>query len=287
MVSNEPIGESLKQAREAQGLTIDAVSAELRIGAHCLQALEDERFDELGARVFAKGYLKQYGSRLGLNVDDLGSRFDAAVGGIAAEIAPSKTITLRDERLITVWLAAAISLVVVAAILSVWWWLGSDSFPDAELAAAPQAAAPDVVAPGPEPELTREPEPEVDTEPEPLPVPVQELVAPAVVVPEVVAEVDEAATAVNAVPPVRQLIVRFQQDSWAEISDSANERLFYDLGRAGSTASVPADRVLRFFFGNVRGIELELEGEAVPLPAGSIRGDLGQFTLDFSADSAQ
>jgi cytoskeleton protein RodZ len=64
-------GGRLRQAREAQGLQLEEVANELRVSAGALAALEDNRFEALGAAVFAKGYLKQYGARLGLDSREL------------------------------------------------------------------------------------------------------------------------------------------------------------------------------------------------------------------------
>ncbi len=61
------IGEKLRSAREAQGKTIQEASAATRIKPSYLEALEAERFDELGGNVYAKGFLRSYASYLDLD----------------------------------------------------------------------------------------------------------------------------------------------------------------------------------------------------------------------------
>jgi hypothetical protein len=61
------IGQSLREARLAQGLTLKAVEASTRIRAHYLQALEDERYDELPGEAYAMGFLRTYADHLGLD----------------------------------------------------------------------------------------------------------------------------------------------------------------------------------------------------------------------------
>jgi cytoskeleton protein RodZ len=121
------LGARLKAARESQKLSLADVAAELRIGAESLAALEDDRFEAIGAPVFAKGYLKQYGARLGLDVAQLVAEFDASPASSRVVIAPSRAIKLRDEQQITVWIVAGLALALVVVFLLVWW-LGLPEF---------------------------------------------------------------------------------------------------------------------------------------------------------------
>jgi cytoskeletal protein RodZ len=61
------IGESLRSAREAQGKSIEEASAATRIRSSYLQALEAERFGELGGAVYVKGFIRSYAGYLGLD----------------------------------------------------------------------------------------------------------------------------------------------------------------------------------------------------------------------------
>ncbi len=101
------VGARLRSAREAQELSLEDVAADLRISAPALAALEQDRFESLGPPVFAKGYLKQYGARLGLDVAELVAAYERAAGKPKIDIAPSKSIRLRDERQITLWVVAS------------------------------------------------------------------------------------------------------------------------------------------------------------------------------------
>lgn len=121
--TSEPdLGKVLKDAREARGLSVEEIATELRIEARMLHALEACRFDELGAPVFAKGYLKQYGGRLGLDYRDLLSEYYRVVGSTEVQIAPSPVIKLRDERQIVVWVVAALAIALLIGFLAYWWF---------------------------------------------------------------------------------------------------------------------------------------------------------------------
>ena len=292
------LGSQLKSAREAQELSLEEIAAELRIGADQLSALESCRFDELGAPVFGKGYLKQYGARLGLNVAELVAEYEQSVAHQSVEISPSQTITLRDERQITVWIGSGVALLLMAATLWVWWWLGSDSEALPQPENPISETVPPLAAPQVEPEslpvFALEPESEPEPEPDPELAPALESVAtlePESTLepepqPELVAETLTAAVP-EAVPiDGPQLDILFVGDSWTEITSATGERLFYDLGREGSLASVPADRGLNMFFGNAAGVELSVEGQPIPIPAAFRRGNLAQFNLDALVDLA-
>jgi cytoskeleton protein RodZ len=115
------IGETLRAARNAQSLTLEQVATELRIELPQLEALENDRFERIGVPVFVKGYLRQYGMRLGLDPRELLLQYYQQNSLKEVQVQPSKTIKLRDERQITVWVIAALAILVVIAGLAAWW----------------------------------------------------------------------------------------------------------------------------------------------------------------------
>ena len=279
----ENLGVKLRNARQAQDLSLDEVAAELRIEADNLRALEECRFDALGAPVFAKGYLKQYGARLGLDAQALANEFEQIAGRSRINIEPSRTIRLRDERQITIWIVAAAILVAVIAGLA-YWWLGQV---DGEAPALSGLVDdPAVITPDVQPAVVRETEPAVVRETQPAADPGAAPVTPPAA--ETVADdpaPSVASTAATTEPGAgtdagAMLEIVFVEDSWTEISSLDGERLYYDLGRAGTRALLPVDRGLSLFFGNGAGIELRLNDEPLAIPATARRGDFAEFDLD-------
>jgi len=67
----QTIGQKLKQAREAQHLTIDKASEATRIRMPYLQALEADDLSVLPSPVQARGFLRNYAEYLGLNFEQL------------------------------------------------------------------------------------------------------------------------------------------------------------------------------------------------------------------------
>lgn len=86
------IGAKLREAREARGLSFDAVAAELRIRPVILAAMEREDYAALPERVYLLGLLRTYARHLGLDP----AAASAAWGGeISASAANESTIATR------------------------------------------------------------------------------------------------------------------------------------------------------------------------------------------------
>lgn len=117
----QSLGDMLRGARAAQELSLEEVAAELRMEEGMLRALEEHRFEALGAPVFAKGYLKQYAQRLGLSTDDVLAEYYRIAEPRDVRIEPSRVIKLRDERQITIWIVAVLLLAVLSGLLYLWW----------------------------------------------------------------------------------------------------------------------------------------------------------------------
>lgn len=63
------IGQTLRDARERLGLTLEEAERATRIRTHHLQALEQDAWDSLPSPVQARGFLRNYADFLGLNAE--------------------------------------------------------------------------------------------------------------------------------------------------------------------------------------------------------------------------
>ena len=86
------VGETLRAARNAQSLTLEQIATELRIELPQLEALENDRFERIGVPVFVKGYLRQYGMRLGVDPRELLMQYYQQNSLKEVQVQPSKTI---------------------------------------------------------------------------------------------------------------------------------------------------------------------------------------------------
>ncbi len=119
------IGEKLRSAREAQGKTIQEASAATRIKPSYLEALEAERFKELGGNVYAKGFIRSYAGYLGLDPATLLDEYRASERPEVPvfERAPRALTGLgleRSRRAPSSWLVVAIVFVSIVLVASLW-----------------------------------------------------------------------------------------------------------------------------------------------------------------------
>lgn len=277
------VGRLLTEARESLQLSVEQIAAELRMEPRLLRALEEDRLTELGAPVFAKGYLKQYGQRLGLKYEDLLSRYYDQVEPQDVPITPSRSIKLRDERQITMWLVSALALALLAVLLFLWWVSEPNVralIGDApSLDSSPSAAA----APGPIP-----PPATGTSVPEPQPAAqVSEPQAPAAAAADAKPESRPAADARRAPPPAAppaapgllRIELSFDDDCWTEVTAAGGDRLYYGLAHAGERTHLAADTPVSVLLGNADAVHLLVDGQERPVPQRGRQGKLARFTL--------
>jgi cytoskeleton protein RodZ len=287
------VGQTLREARVAKDLTVDQIATELRIEARQLAALEDNRFEQIGPVVFIKGYIRQYGQRLGLDPRVLMDIYGRQTNIEEVQVRPSKPIKLRDERQITVWIVAVLVLLLIAVGLGVWWLNGGgfEFKPASRGALSPAASA------GPAPAVAAEPAP---AEPTPAavetasaqpandtaaaPAEVERPRAPAATPPPAAAA--SGATTVVATSggvsrgatPV-SLDLTFDSESWAEITDARGQRLFFELGTTGRHTVLRGEPPVSVTFGNGDAVRLIVDGERYPIPTQGRQGKLVRFTI--------
>ena len=71
MGDNAGFGEQLKTRREEKGVTLDEVAQRLRIRRQFLQAMEEERLDDLPGETYFRGFLRSYAEFLDLDGEAL------------------------------------------------------------------------------------------------------------------------------------------------------------------------------------------------------------------------
>ncbi len=62
-------GENLRREREKRNITLDQISQSTKIGTRMLQALEEDKFNQLPGGIFNKGFVRAYARCVGLDED--------------------------------------------------------------------------------------------------------------------------------------------------------------------------------------------------------------------------
>jgi cytoskeleton protein RodZ len=71
----ESLGEYLKQERELRQISLEEVAEGTKIAIYRLRAMEADRWEDLPAEVFVKGFIKSYAEFIGLVPEDVILRY--------------------------------------------------------------------------------------------------------------------------------------------------------------------------------------------------------------------
>src|SRR6187431_914523 len=270
------IGERLRAGRERAGLSVAAAAEKLHLDIKVIEALEADRFSELGASVYVRGHLRRYADFVGEPGIEMVSSYSARE---AKPPPPDLTQVPHAERradprrLINPLVGLGCALVLA---LAIWWVLAGSragsSAPSADAASTDAAAATPVVqAPAPAAQA-----------------PVQVASTPVNSMPAATPKTTPAATTPAPAPveerPARPTTLRLElsNESWVEVYDSRGERLFYDVASAGSVQSIEGRPPLRVVLGNAAAVAVQVDGQSREIPANAVNGEGARFVVNRS-----
>lgn len=79
------IGDKLRQAREAQAITLHDIADKTNISVRFLDALEKGQVEKLPGGIFTRGFVRSYASQVGIDPDDAVRQYVAAHPGIGTD----------------------------------------------------------------------------------------------------------------------------------------------------------------------------------------------------------
>ena len=148
------VGERLRVAREAKGLTLEDVAAQTRIPRRHLESLETGDWERLPAPTYTTGFAKSYASAVGLDRAEIADQLRVEMGGVRPASQTSEVFEPADPaRTMPKWLVFG-AIAAVLVLVLVMSWLNERSFEDPEAAANESIAAdaaPEEEAPAPVP----------------------------------------------------------------------------------------------------------------------------------------
>ena len=147
------VGERLREAREAKGLSVEDIAAQTRIPTRHLLSLETGDWAKLPAATYSIGFAKNYAGALGLDRNEIGEQLRAEMGGYNAAAPNTEVYEAVDPaRTMPKGLVfATLGLLLLAVV--VFTWLNNRSIaPDEQVAEAANVAGPvaNEVAPAPQ-----------------------------------------------------------------------------------------------------------------------------------------
>jgi cytoskeletal protein RodZ len=297
-----PIGDTLRRERLRRNLELPQIAQELKISTRFLKAIEEEKFDQLPATVFAKNFVRQYATLLELDGEDLALQAQRLLEtrSVAPEFPPVRRpdvpeLPMDNEKPWEAssagrgsgssWITAAALFVAAMLVCSAayWWWerphqqvVAHVVEPPAVKVAQPPASQPVAAAPVgsglPSASAPLSETPLQRATPEPV---AGTANAPAGVVPAVATSMAPAAAAnPNAAARVE---ITALDTVWVRARVNG-KYLFAATLQAHQTRNVDTDGVVELLLGNAGGASIALNGKPLSLegfPAGTI-GPKGQ-----------
>jgi len=277
------IGERLRAGRERAGLSAAAAAEKLHLDIKVIEALEADRFAELGASVYVRGHLRRYADFVGEPGAELVQAYTAKQ---AQPPPPDLTQVPHAERradprrLISPLVALGGALVLALAI----WWVLATPRPGAAASTAPATTA-------------ARPASTTDTAAAPATGGIVATAAPASGVRAADAKPILATPAVSSATPATdaaaqpreeaparntRLTLELNSESWVEVYDSRGERLFYDVASAGSVQAIEGRPPLRVVLGNAGAVAVQVDGQPREIPASAVNGEGARFVVNRS-----
>jgi cytoskeletal protein RodZ len=148
------VGQRLREAREAKGMSVEDIAAQTRIPTRHLTSLELSDWDKLPAATYSIGFAKNYAGAVGLDRSEIGELLRAEMGGTRPAYAHPEIYEAADPaRTMPKGLVFG-ALALLAIFVLAFTWLNNRSLePDEGVAPAESVAAPvaNEVAPPPQP----------------------------------------------------------------------------------------------------------------------------------------
>ncbi len=274
------VGEELARARAALGLSVADVAQQLKFSARQLEALEQERFEELPTGTFARGMVRAYGRLLKLDAEALVGRMAARVAApdnAEAVVSAHRPIPITDSARRGNLVYAALSVAILGVIGAVVFEWQRERASAARLSFVPAAQAPlggrragaaDVAAstvspPNLSPLAAAEPLQAVASPPAAEP-------APAAVVAE---------PPVPASEGMHRIAMKFERESWVQIRGADGKTLISQLNPAGSERTVEGKPPFDLIIGNAQHVRLSYDDREIDL-APHVKVEVARFTLD-------
>ncbi len=284
-VSRGSVGEQLRAARIAQGLTIDSVAKQLKLAPRQVNALEGDDIAALPDGPFVRGFVRNYARLVKIDPDSLVHADEnrrhalAPLQGISQPKGELRDGASAHSSPSLRWL---IPVLLIGALLAAGTWYEMRKTRNVEAASQPLPTAQIPVNPSAGPSA-----PPATSAPVTVPGLPPVIVAPVPATPDiaapVVAGVAAVAGATAAAAPDSKMVsleLNFGDASWTEIRDASGNVLTSKLHPVGSRLSVSGQPPFRLTVGKASKVTLTRNGVKVDVAGKADGGDLAKFSLE-------
>jgi cytoskeletal protein RodZ len=117
----EALGERLRAAREARGLSLSDVADQIRIRSVYLAAIEEESWNAIGAPVYIRGFIRTYARFVGLDPEEAVAAFNRIQPASGSPQALAAREAAREEAgrrgSVLIWIAATVAVLLIAFVV--------------------------------------------------------------------------------------------------------------------------------------------------------------------------
>jgi cytoskeleton protein RodZ len=300
----DTVGQELRAGRLRRGDDLATVSRDLKIRKDHLEAVEEDRLENLPGRTYAIGFVRSYAGYLGLNATEMVERYKQEISGRHDDHMPTVAPIPDDQRRLPQGWRFVAGIVVLAVGYGVWHLLSAGSAPQA-VPPAPSLAPPKpaAVAPQPAPPTNPDqaavPSPAIDNsaaaaspesapatpnaspapaaaaQPTAMPSPAQTSSALAGQVPATPAEASAPAASDPATPAVYgknnlnpRVVLKAKGDTHITVR-GGNGTVYINRNlKAGDTYQLPNATGLTLSTTNAGAVEMDLDGQAIGVAGG-------------------
>ncbi len=144
------LGHLITESRERKGMTREQVASEAHLPAHYIKMIETDSYELISDRLYLVPFLRRYATFLGLDAEEIASRFVSEVQHAEANVVRiSQEITMVAKRSATASrIAFAVLIAAVIVLVADFAWR---RFMDHEASSPAPAASPAAMAPVAEP----------------------------------------------------------------------------------------------------------------------------------------
>jgi cytoskeleton protein RodZ len=301
LTTQREFGSYLREARLAAGLVTADVADRLKLSEEIIKSLENSRIDLLPAAAFTQGYIKAYAKLLKISPDEVMRAYDVMVPNKVAALNLNTGLPAEHSSRDGIVKITSYVLVAMAFILFVFWIQQSgfelsgnlvsgqaveeqppveaaepDMYPDSVLSgesnAIPTTSLTNNLQTQGQPVIAADIKPVQPAKTLTGVLPVEKKVEvkpenrisprPAIVSNDVTPAIDDK-NEVTAGDDIMKL--QATSESWAEVQDADNNRLFYSLLKEGSSYAIKGRAPFRIFLGNAPAVSIEVNSQQVDI----------------------
>jgi cytoskeleton protein RodZ len=254
------VGAELAAARETRGLALTDVAQQLKYAPRQLEALEQERYEQLPGGTFVRGMVRAYARLLKIDAEPLlgrlADRFDGLDSNrLAARYKQPVPFSDSTRKSTFVYLGASLAVLVAVGAIAYQWYSERHAPRQAPVAEAPKAATP---AARPVP---AQPQPVAEAKvTEMVTVVTKEKAAPAPAASGNAENTDqekaeralkEAVLIQKPIPSgVHRIVFRCEEEAWLEVKDATGRQLLSSLNPPGCERVVQGRGPFSLVIGN-------------------------------------